>query len=254
MVVDENSRCVNCGVELPASARFCPTCGVAVAAIGDDTLRAQAVPDIEDPPLPIVDWEAPGAEWFAERRVFGAAPATTALIVASPLLIVGAVALALGYVLLGLVVLALGIAVLAPALEGARRRAQGHLGHATGNVILRLRERASFLFGSVDAWSKAGREVLRLRAELRGLERARRQTQYELGGATYAQDADRTSALTERLDALDARAEACVRASEAATARARERIARERRTIRPTEILAGDRPDNASAGDGGTLH
>jgi len=247
MVVEKNASCANCGAALPASARFCPTCGVAAAATGGDTLRAQPVQEMEDPPQQAVRWEEPRAAWFAERRVFGAVPATTALVLASAFLIVALVVLVLGHLLLGLVLLAVGIAALALFLEGARRRPQGRLGQATETGMLRLREQASFLFGSADAWSKAGREVLRLRTELRWLERERQQTQYELGGATYAQNAERTSALMERLHALDAQADECVRASVAATARARERIARERSTIQPTEILASDGPDNASA-------
>lgn len=248
MTVEASAGCANCGAELPGSARFCPTCGVAIAVSGGDTLRVQPL-QADDPAQPVAGGREASAAWFVERRVFGAVPATTALALA--LLVVGVVVLVLGHLLLGLVLLALGIVGLALFVEAARRGPQGRLGQAVESGMLRLRERASFLFGSADAWSHAGREVLRRRAELRRLEHERQQTQFELGGATYAQNAERASALLERLHALDARADECVRASEAATARARERIARERRTIQPTQIVqipASDDSGNASHG------
>lgn len=231
--------CANCGAALPSSARFCPTCGVVAAAGSGDTLRAPGRGEA-------------GAAPLAERRVFGAVPATTTLVLALALSVLGVVVLVAGHLLLGVALLAIGIAGLALSVEALRRRPRGRFGQAAQKGMLRLGERASFLFGSADAWSQAGREVVRLRAELHRLERERRQTQYELGGATYARDAERTSALIERLHALDGRADECGRASEAATARARERIARDRRTIEPTEIVRAPASDDSGIASRGS--
>ncbi len=243
---DASNACDNCGAVLPEGSRFCPACGIAIAQSGDTNRTAPAAPQPADA-------DAMGYTRI-EPRLFGALPATTTLLIGVTLLLAGLIAAVTGQLTVALILIVLGIAGLALFIETTRRRPQGRLGRATASGLMRLRERTAFLFTSADAWTRAGRDVIRLRAERRRLAQTRERTQYELGGAAYNEDEERIHSIREQLRELDQQTASRTHEIELATARAREHIARERRTIQPTEvvpILDGPASDDSARDRGG---
>ncbi|TML63401.1 MAG: hypothetical protein E6G22_06290 [Actinobacteria bacterium] len=104
-----------------------------------------------------------------------------------------------------------------------------------------VRDWARFAFASTAARSRASREVLAARSELARLRAGLRQTQLELGGAAYREDADEIARLRERMRALEERARAVERSTHRAVGEAEKRIGEERLAIQPTEIVPPER-------------
>ena len=179
-----------------------------------------------------------------EPRLFGVVPPLATLGLGLVALVLGAVALATSHWLLGLVLMALAVALNALFLETARRfRPHDPASRATVGLSERARDWSGFAAGSAGAWSRAGRELLAARRELRGIGRELVRTQLELGGAAYRGDADETERLRERMRQLEERARERGLRTHRAVDEARQRVDEERLAIQPTEVVRLDRED-----------
>lgn len=217
--------CPSCDAAVPEGARFCPSCGARLDA-GDT--QALELPATEPAPTPI-------RYMHPEPRLYGVVPPGPALVLAGLLALVALVLLIGGSWLFALLVLVIALLLFLPALAAAR--------HASDSVVARnalaatdtLRGWIGFIGGSAGAWSAAGRDVLRLRNEIRGLRPERDDVQFALGDAAYRENASDTAALRARLHDLDRELAAREAAINEALERARRRSRRERRAIQPTE-------------------
>jgi hypothetical protein len=96
---------------------------------------------------------------------------------------------------------------------------------------------AGFVIRTTSAWVRAARRLARLRIERRTLERRRERLQYELGGAAYAEDAERIGSLRADLHACVGEIERNETEKEAALGRARRRTSEERSAAASTQII-----------------
>jgi hypothetical protein len=99
------------------------------------------------------------------------------------------------------------------------------------------RDRLRYALVSTAARSRASRDVLAARSELARLRAEFQQTQFELGGAAYREDADEVSRLRERMRALEDQARDLERGTHQAVGEAERQIGEERLAIQPTEIV-----------------
>jgi hypothetical protein len=116
------------------------------------------------------------------------------------------------------------------------RRFPEPLAPAVGRRLARVRELAGYAVVTLLAWTTACARVARLRLESRRLLRLRRRAQLQLGGATYAGDAEAAAALVERMRALDARLAACVGETARTVTAARSEVAAERLAVARTQV------------------
>ena len=192
--------------------------------------------------------ESPPSYERVQRRVFGLAPA--GLVAAASLLaLVAAIA---GYAIagfaVGVLLLLASLLLAALYLEQARRRRESSLDRIAAAAADHTRALAGFTGASVRTWTRAGREVARLRVEGHRLARERSHLQYALGGAAFDEDEPRMAELRSELARCTGRIDACARAAQAAIARAKRRTDAERRAIAATEIRP---PEHAVMGDPG---
>jgi hypothetical protein len=135
----------------------------------------------------------------------------------------------------------LGAALLVPTLglfalvvEARRRFGRND---AASRATLRVREWSRFALASTAARSRASRDLLAARSELARLRGEFRQTQFELGGAAYREDAEEAARLRERMRALEDQARELERGTHRAVGEAERQIGEERLAIQPTEIV-----------------
>ena len=235
-VSHEPLECPSCGATAPTEARFCSGCGSRLDA-GD----TQAVPLPPTEPGPV-----PAKVSHAEPRLFGVVPPLFAFGLACVLITLGIVAFVIANWVVGLA-LVLAAALLFVLFVGAARHAPtSPVAQATLTAGERISSWFGFFTGSASAWSTAGREVLRLRGELRALRPEREEVQYALGGAAYRERDSEVASLRARLRDLDREIAERESASEAALEQARRRSRRERLAVRPTEQLAVDEIESRS--------
>jgi hypothetical protein len=244
LVSETTLECPSCGTSAPADARFCSSCGARLD--GGDT---QAVPLPPSQPGPV-----PVNVVHADPRLFGVVPPLFAFGLACLLIAIAIPAFALGSWVLGLA-LVITAAVLFVLFVGAARHAPtSPVAQATLTAGERISSWFGFFTGSANAWSTAGRELLRLRGELRALRPEREEVQYALGGAAYRERDSEVASLRARLRDLDREIAEREAASEAALEQARRRSRRERLAVRPTEQMAVDdlesHPEAAQAREG----
>jgi hypothetical protein len=154
----------------------------------------------------------------------------------------GIVLLVAGYVLVGALLL-VGAALLALIwAEQARRSRATAFDRVTAAAVDHTRALAGFTGSSVRAWTRAGREIARLRLEANRLAKQRSQLQYALGGAAYAGDDAEVARLRDELRALDERIGACVARANEVVEEMRRTTARERLAVAPTEVRTPDEP------------
>ena len=103
--------------------------------------------------------------------------------------------------------------------------------------VNRIRDWFRFALASTAARSRASRDVLAARSELGRLRAEFQQTQFELGGAAYREDADEVIRLRERMRALEDQARELERGTHRAVGDAERQIGEERLAIQPTEIV-----------------
>jgi hypothetical protein len=90
------------------------------------------------------------------------------------------------------------------------------------------------------AWSGAGRDVVRLRRELRALHGERQRLRPALGDAAYREDEHALSILRSRMHEIDDAVAARERERVEAVARARAHVDDARIAVQPTEVTAPD--------------
>ena len=176
--------CSHCGGDLPANATFCPSCG-----------RRTDLPEPEPREEPI-DVQ------HAETHYFGLGAPVFVFGVMLVLLVVGIVLIVLGNLAGGLVSIILAACLLPTFLAGARRWPETRLGRAGVSTAGRVRDEADVAAESISTWSKAGRDVVRLRKEQFRLRRERDARIRELGVSVFQEDgrADELKASAQELE------------------------------------------------------
>ncbi len=215
--------CSHCGAELPANATFCPSCG----------RRADAPPsDGNDEPIDIQR---------VEPRWFGLGPPVFVFAVAVALIVLGIVLLATGTLVVGLIAIVLALCLVPSFLAGARRWPETRLARFGVRSADGVRDGAGLTAESVSAWSKAGRETVRIRKEQLGLRRERNAKIRELGLSVYTEDG-RAEELKAAARALDEQIERNERDLARTIAGARRRVRKERASVATTEIVSPEGP------------
>ena len=162
--------CSHCGGTLPADATFCPSCGRRTDA---------PPPDVRDVPIDVQ---------HAEPRYFGLGTPVFVLSAAAVLLLLGIVLAATGFVVVGIVAIAVAVCLVAAFLAGARRWPETSIARIGVSTADRVRGEAGVAVESVSAWTRAGRDVARLRKEQFQLRRRRDARIRELGVSFYSDD------------------------------------------------------------------
>jgi hypothetical protein len=185
------------------------------------------------------------ATWDETRpRYFGVTPHGLAAVVAAFAFGAGIVLVFSGYVLAGVLLLVAAALLAAIYAEQARRRRDTALDRIAAATVDHTRALAGFTGSSVRAWTKAGRELARLRLEAKRRAKERNQLQYALGGAVYARDEAETERLKGELQAADARIAACAAEANEVVEQMRATRAQEKLAVVTTEIR---RPDDAAS-------
>lgn len=223
-------ECPTCGASAPAAARFCSSCGTRLD--GGDT-QAVPLPPSEPGPVPV-------NIVHADPRLFGVVPPLFSLGLACLLTVLAIVAFAIGNWVVGLALVIVAAVLFVLFVGAARHAPTSPVAQATLTAGDRITSWIGFFTGSANAWSTAGRELLRLRGELRALRTEREEVQYALGGAAYRERDSEVASLRARLRDLDREIAERETAGEAALAQARRRSRRERLAVRPTEQMTVD--------------
>jgi hypothetical protein len=184
------NACPSCGAELPAAARFCPTCGA--AQLGEEPPAGELVP-------------GPVTRVRVEPRWLGV-PASTLLLCVGFAALGGAIGLFVsgswpwGLVLLGVAVLLLGLYV-----EVARREHESPLAQRSGVLLADTRAQAASASEVVQARLATLVHRHRARTRLDVIESERRPALQELGEAVWAGDALAEERARAKLAELDER-------------------------------------------------
>lgn len=176
----------------------------------------------------------------ADPRLFGVVPPLFALGLACLLTVLAIVAFAVGNWVIGLALVIVAAVLFVLFVGAARHAPTSPVAQATLTAGDRITSWIGFFTGSANAWSTAGREVLRLRGELRALRPEREEVQYALGGAAYRERDSEVASLRARLRDLDREIDERVAASAATLEQARRRSRKERLAVRPTEQMTVD--------------
>lgn len=176
----------------------------------------------------------------ADPRLFGVVPPLFALGLACLLTVLAIVAFAVGNWVIGLALVIVAVVLFVLFVGAARHAPTSPVAQATLTAGDRITSWIGFFTGSANAWSTAGREVLRLRGELRALRPEREEVQYALGGAAYRERDSEVASLRARLRDLDREIDERVAASAATLEQARRRSRKERLAVRPTEKMTVD--------------
>jgi hypothetical protein len=179
----------------------------------------------------------PVAYTRAEAHYFGLPPRLLVLSLGGVAFGAGIVLLARGHLVAGIALVAAGLLAVALFLEQARRRRESKVDAVVAGGYDRVRALSGFAAASVAAWSRTGRNVARLRLEMRRLARERGHLQHALGGAVYAGDNAARDELLARMRSLDERLSACAEEIRHAVGAARSRVADERLAVEPTQIV-----------------
>jgi hypothetical protein len=139
------------------------------------------------------------------------------------LLVAGIVLIVVGSLIVGVIAIVLAACLLPAFLAGARRWPETRLARVGVSTAGRVRDEADVAAESISTWSKAGRDVIRLRKEHFQLRRERDAKIRELGVSVFEEDG--------RADELKARRRAR-RPSPAQRARAAASDRRARRSTR----------------------
>ena len=210
--------CSHCGGSLPADATFCPSCG-----------RRTDAP-------PVTARDVPIDVQHAEPRYFGLGTPVFVLSAAAALLVLGIVLIVLDALVVGVVAIVVAVLLLPAFLAGARRWPETSIARLGVSTADRVRGEARVGVESISAWSRAGRDVARLRKEQFTLRRERDTKVRELGVSFYSDDghADELKAAAK---ALDERMAANERELRRTVAAARRQTRKGRATVVPTEVI-----------------
>jgi hypothetical protein len=221
-------HCRNCGVELPLSARFCPSCGAPVDA--GETVEAVLPPHEPSP--------APASFQQAEPRWFGVAPPQLLLALAVASFVAAIVLFATGHWPYGLILLGIGALLVAAFLEAARRRPADRLGRTSFDA----KERARSSWETLRARQEAAAELRRIQSGLALLDSDRRGAFHDLGAAVHLHDTGAEAAARARLVELDRREAELREELERTHTEAGERIRRARLPVQETMMVLPNEP------------
>jgi hypothetical protein len=213
----EARACPACGEASPPSAKFCASCGHPLAEDVEQVAYAQTPP-----------------------RLFGVLSPTATFVLGCFLLLATLLAFLAGSWVLGILLLAASGAVFVLFYGAAERDPANPVARTMLTSKERIRGWTAFTTGSAEAWTKAGRDVVRLRAEVRALRREREQAQRALGEAAYREDEATMASLRTRMRELDEAVSERERERTATLERARHRVDDERVAVSPTQVLAPD--------------
>jgi zinc ribbon protein len=230
-----NETCSQCGTELPAEARFCPSCGSRTEV--DRSTREEVVPKPETGPVPVDIVEL-------EPHFFGIPPPLLTFVLASGALVGAVVLFILERFVFGALLLSLSLALFALFLWVIRRR-RPTTPFAVGSVRLldRISAGGSYIFASILAWSRVRRELLRRRQESAELSSRREREQLALGEAAYRQDRKEIAARRAAMQAIDDRLLELERETRAIIERTRADLRDEHVAARPTETITPERAE-----------
>ena len=213
-VTEALTTCLACGSTNPPDASFCAACGRKLS-------EAEAV-----------------AYTVSQPRVFGVLSPVAAFVLGCLLLLGAVVALVAASMVVGIVLLAAAIAAFILFYGAAERDPSSSVARSAVTASARMRGWTSLTAGSTKAWTRTGRDLLRLRGELRALRHDRERTQAALGDAAYREDEAVVNSLRERMRELDADIAAREQARTASLARARNQVADEHLAARRTQVLS----------------
>ena len=222
--------CSHCGGSLPVDATFCPSCG-----------RRTDAP-------PVTPRDVPIDVQHAEPRYFGLGTPVFVLGAAAIVFVIGIVLIATGAVVVGLVALAVAACLLPVFLAGARRWPETRVAQMGVSTADRVRDEAGVAVESVSAWTRAGRDVARLRKDQYRLRRERDAKVRELGVSFYSDDG-RANELKASAKELDERMAANERELQRAVAGARRHTRKGRATVVATEVIKPEPVEEAAATD-----
>jgi hypothetical protein len=220
--------CSHCGGDLPENATFCPSCG---------RRTDLPVPEPREEPIDVQ---------HADPRYFGLGSPVFVFGVMLVLLVVGIVLIVLGKLAAGLVSIILAACLLPTFLAGARRWPETRLARAGVSTAGRVRDEADVAVDSISTWSKAGRDVVRLRKEQFRLRRERDAKIRELGVSVFQEDgrADELKASAQELEDRRLRNE---REQQRVIASARRGTRKGRAAVVATEVIQPEQ-ENAEKG------
>ena len=231
--------CSHCGADLPADAVFCPSCG----------RRTDA------PPLELRD--VPVDVQHAEPRYFGLGPPIFVFSLGVLLLVLGVILIVVGSIAFGLIALVLAACMLPTFLAGARRWPDTPIARAGISTADRVRDEADVAVTSISTWSRAGRDVVRLRKQQFRLRRDRDAKIRDLGHSVFDEDG-RADELKTAAKELDEQIAANERELQRTIAGARRRVRKDRAAVVATEVIRPDESDalevdaaEAASGEGG---
>ena len=172
----------------------------------------------------------------AQPRWFGLGPPVFVFGVAVALVALGIVLVATGALVLGLIALLLAIALVPSFLAGARRWPETRLARVGVSAADRARDEAGVAAGTVTAWSRAGRDVVRIRREQFRLTRERDAKIRDLGASVFADDG-KAEGLKAAAKELHERIEQNERELARTIAGARRSVRRDRAAVATTQIV-----------------
>ena len=223
-----DDTCSHCGGSLPANATFCPSCGRRIDA-------------------PVVsERDAPIDVQHAEPRYFGLGTPVVVLSAAVLLLLLGVVLGLTGHVLVGVIAIVVALCLVPAFLAGARRWPDSSIAQLGISTADRVRGEAGVAVESVSAWTRAGRDVARLRKEQFQLRRQRDAKIRELGVSFYSEDG-RADELKAAAKALDDQMASNERELQRAVASARRQTRKGRATVMATEVIERDQVTEIAA-------
>ena len=229
------ATCSHCGGDLPAAAVFCPSCG----------RRTDLADDSSDVPVDVQ---------HAEPRYFGLGPPIFVFVLGVGLLVLGVILLVTGSVALGVIAIVLAACLLPTFLAGARRWPDTTIARAGISTADRVRDEADVAVTSISTWSRAGRDVVRLRKEQFRLRRERDAKIGELGRSVFDEDG-RADELKTAARELDEQIASNERELQRTIAGARRRVRKGRAAVVATEVIKPEESDGleedaAQAGSG----
>jgi hypothetical protein len=219
--------CSHCGADLPEKATFCPACG----------RRTDAPPP---DPAELIARAGP-----AETHYYGLGPPLFVLSIAIVLLALGILLVATDNLAPGVILIVLALCLLPSFFAGLRRWPDTRFVRASVSTAGRVRGEADVAVESISTWSKAGREVVRLRRQQFQLRRERDGKIRELGVSAYSEDG-RADELKAAAKELDRRIESNERTIQRTISGARRRVKKERATVAATEVIT---PEPAADAD-----
>jgi hypothetical protein len=190
-----STNCTNCGARLPKESRFCPECGVRVAA-GDDATAVEEIPPEETGTVPV-------HTVAAEPHYFGIAPPLALFALAVASLVLAVVLLVAGSMIIGALLLVAAGVFLALFVAASRRLPDNAVARVSRRTGRRLRDRTGFAVEAVSVHSRTRREVFRLRHEIAELVASRREAARALGEAVYGGADEDAETARNRMSQLD---------------------------------------------------